>query len=366
MEVCHTDSLGIFLHAEQEERYLEEKKNWRRRLEQMPLSQEREDAILFAAQLTEKLNECGAAKSEKELVAVPFTPDVYVEAMMGEQPVLFHSSPQSHRGQFALVQLLSQRHASVLVDVRWPQEGVEKEDIPMSVFGEYFREDCEVRAPPTIVDNPIDLWGVLGYDLPNIVKACTLMEGTDRCALFHKPDVVFSPKNAITAFHIDMGFAGWLDMSDGSKDWAICNWQDGGDLDKPSFSLKSFLSLSSARICRVSAGQSLFVPAADAHFVVTRSPSAAVSHDLMTVGCAQKARDFYSKGEVNNLGSGQDMINAGIKVHGNNVQNILQELVACGVSKSVADRYCHQLKIELKIAEAQTDLEMKNYGFGEI
>jgi len=175
----------------------------------------------------------------------------------------------------------------------------------------YFTDDALVH-PPNVVDSELDAFGpeVAGkYSIPRIVEATNLLCKHNRTSnaredgqprpnnhMSFRPDLVLSPRGALTRFHVDSGFATWFDMREGSKDWAMCSLEDGlalGLHEHRSVTLEQFLARPSATLCRLQAGHSLFFPAAYFHFVVTRAPSFGFSNNVINLGGFGVAMGLY-------------------------------------------------------------------------
>lgn len=120
-------------------------------------------------------------------------------------------------------------------------------------------------------------------------------------------DVTISPHGSITRFHIDSGLAIWHDLIEGEKDWAVCDLRDGialglnkcgkggdSDDDAPTVRFSEFIAMPSARILRLRAGESLFMPSGCFHFVVGKRPSFSMSNNLIVAGGVAAALDMYN------------------------------------------------------------------------
>jgi hypothetical protein len=262
------------------------------------------------------------------------------QAMCRQRPVLFGPHGQRTHGSLTLHRLVhDDSHSHVKVSVKWPQNNVPHGVSSMRELRPYFEAELAQSSksrymnPPNVVDSELAAFGSeveREYRLPPIVSAtnllCSLDEqeaeknalraaveqqaegeredgGTrdDEATLRFRADLVLSPAEAVTRFHVDSGFATWFDMLEGSKDWAMCSFEDGVALglhERRPLQLEELLKKPSAAVCRLRAGQSLFFPAGYFHFVVTRSPSFGFSNNLITLGGYGVATNLYQRDDA--------------------------------------------------------------------
>jgi hypothetical protein len=269
------------------------------------------------------------------------------QAVCRQRPVLFGPHGQRTQGSLTLHRLVhDDSHSDVKVSVKWPQKNVPHGVSSIRKLRPYFEEELPQSSkskrrfanPPNVVDTELAAFGSeveREYRLPPIVSATNLMcslddqeeakknaqraaeeeeeaeeaegegegtgEGDDAATLRFRADLVLSPAEAVTRFHVDSGFATWFDMLEGSKDWAMCSFEDGVALglhEHRPLQLEELLKKPSAAVCRLRAGQSLFFPAGYFHFVVTRSASFGFSNNLITLGGYGVATSLYERDDA--------------------------------------------------------------------
>lgn len=254
--------------------------------------------------------------------------------------MLFGPHGQRTQGSLTLHRLVhDDSHSHVKVSVKWPQKNVPHGVSCMRELRPYFEEELPQSSksrllnPPNVVDSELAAFGSdldREYRLPPIVSATNLLcslddeeaeknaqraaarqeadeegdgrgEGDNEATLRFRADLVLSPAEAVTRFHVDSGFATWFDMLEGSKDWAMCSFDDGVALglhERRPLQLEELLKKPSAAVCRLRAGQSLFFPAGYFHFVVTRSASFGFSNNLITLGGYGVATSLYQRDDA--------------------------------------------------------------------
>ena len=67
------------------------------------------------------------------------------------------------------------------------------------------------------------------------------------------------------------------------------------------------------------------------------------------VGCAQRAREYYTKDEESDASGAVEILNAAVTVHAENAEHVHKTLLECGVSPKMAERYCQKLVDELQV-----------------
>ena len=270
-----------------------------------------ERAFAFADQLRASLRDTDMLGNIGQVQT--WTTDAYIEHVLAEldgaaRPVVFTAPlPRAlgagcvhevlRRGPIAALEHAAKARPHDTFSAHWPQ--LQLPDAPLRALDylPFFVVSPPLRAPPNVIDDRVAKLGCSvredteAYSTPAAYQLLSMLERPHACQHGEVPDasdLVLSPPNALTRFHIDSGFVGLCDLVVGEKLWAVCSLHDGLALGlvgaaSPA-SIATFLAAPSAALVRLRAGQMLLVPAGFFHFVVTTEAALGFSSNALTLG----------------------------------------------------------------------------------
>ena len=156
--------------------------------------------------------------------------------------------------------------------------------VPLADVRRFFTPGSMARDPPNIIDESIEKFGV-AYDLPQTVAATNLMVSSSAAYAARpgeadpvpfRPDLVMSGRNSRARFHVDSGFAVYHELFEGTKLWALLNFEEGKRFGMPHrmpSRLAELAKYPSLVLCTLRAGEALYTPPGWWHFVVSEEPS---------------------------------------------------------------------------------------------
>ena len=253
----------------------------------------------------------------------------------------------------------------------WPQ--LELDDPPLTPEDYLAFFVAPQRAPPNVIDDRIAkvIDGGAGsdearaYRTPAAYRILNMLARPGLCGADEIPDssdLVLSPPNAVTRFHIDSGFLGICDLVAGEKLWAVCSLHDGLRLGlasgrpMPPLAVDAFLAAPSAALVRLREGQILLVPEGFWHFVVTERPSLAFSSNALTVaglrvseecvGTRQGRTACQLVDDPDSLAALQATHRRALERHLRSAAGLRAALAAAGASEPLQDQYVAALERE--------------------
>jgi hypothetical protein len=333
-----------------------------------------EAAFGFASMLRQALHSVDAVGNIGP--AQQWTTDFYVEHVIAQlegtqaaRPLLFtapergtaeagYAHPLLLQGPVAALEHAATVRPQERFAAHWPQQELPDQPLLAKEYLQFFK--CPQRAPPNVIDDRIVKLGCSEHDdkgcysVPPGYRLLSMLAAPGTCDPHEVPDssdLVLSPPNAVTRFHIDSGFVTLCELMCGEKLWAVCSLEDGiahglvNGRSPPS--VAAFLRAPSAALVRVSAGQMILVPAGWFHFVVTEKPALGFSSNSLTLGglecsracvsttagrqaCQLHADDFSCLEHTHRLG---------LKRHLAGAPKLTAQLKAAGASRGVRQRY---------------------------
>jgi hypothetical protein len=315
--------------------------------------------------------------------ARPWTTDALLEHLLAvhsgavaPQPVLYsaptdprakgHAHEALRKGPLAVLAHAAQHHPDSRLNAHWPQLDMPDVALTPREYLAYFERPQ--RAPPNVIDDRVaKLLGqideVAAYRTPAAYRIANLLAPAGRAQSGELPDssdLVISPQNALTRFHVDSGFAGLCELLAGEKLWAVCSLHDGlrhglGGGGSPA-SMEAFLSLPSAALVRCRAGQLLLLPEGFFHFVVTTRAALGFSSNALTaaglrmskecVGTAQGRLACQLEADPDAVSTLQATHKHAFARHLRGVAGVRAALRVAGASADLIERYAAMLERE--------------------
>lgn len=364
-------------------------------------------AFAFGVELREALKGCDQqgdiARCE------PFTTDAYLQCVLAhrQRPAVFSSPTEGaqgyhvhealRRGPIEALKHACEHSADAKLMPHWPQLELPDEDVSPADFLAFFAEPPPARAPPNVIDDRISKLGVCGgeerprdgkavaapvdesraYTPPLAYRLASMLARPDDLDDQHEvadtSDLVLSPTNAVTRFHIDSGFSGLCDLVSGEKLWALCSLSDGVSLGLLDGSapptVQAFMRAPSACVVRLRAGEMLFIPSGWWHFVVTTAPSLGFSSNGLAVGGMNAARRCLCTREGVEACQLDDQMalarlditqRGGLKRHLRNQSAVLGGLERLGASAALLEQYSTKLAalaVEFRLVSQTADAD---------